>query len=104
METDMALVGSGVGHEEAARSFAEYTGGRELSRIVYPADQIHETPQKTTDIPGSFDGMNILLTKHPDVKYWLVAGMNDTATLGAVRALEGIGFTQDNSIGIGIKN
>ena len=68
----------------------------------FPADQIHETPQKTTDIPGSFDGMNILLTKHPGVKYWLVAGMNDTATLGAVRALEGIGFTQDNSIGIGI--
>ena len=76
-----------------------------IERLVengFPADQIHETPQKTTDIPGSFDGMNILLTKHPGVKYWLVAGMNDTATLGAVRALEGIGFSHEKAIGIGI--
>jgi len=68
----------------------------------FPKEQIHKTPQKTTDIPGSFDAMNILLTKHPNVKYWLVAGMNDTATLGAVRALEGIGFTHKNSLGVGI--
>jgi len=68
----------------------------------FPSAQIHKTPQKTTDIPGSFDAMNILLTKHPSVKYWLVAGMNDSASLGAVRALEGIGFTAENSIGIGI--
>jgi len=68
----------------------------------FPADRIYKTPQKTTDIPGSFDAMNILLTKNPAVKYWMVAGMNDNATLGAVRALEGIGFTHENSLGVGI--
>lgn len=68
----------------------------------FPADQIHKTPQKTTDIPGSFDAMNILLTKHNAVKYWIVAGMNDSATMGAVRALEGIGFTHENALGVGI--
>lgn len=68
----------------------------------FPKERIFKTPQKTTDIPGSFDAANILLTQHADVKYWLAAGMNDTATLGAVRALEGRGFTDQNAIGIGI--
>jgi L-arabinose transport system substrate-binding protein len=73
-----------------------------LVEMGFPAEQIHKTPEKTTDIPGSFDAMNILLTKHPSIKYWLVAGMNDSASLGAVRALEGIGFTAENAIGVGI--
>jgi L-arabinose transport system substrate-binding protein len=68
----------------------------------FPKDKIYETPQKTTDIPGSFDAVNFLLTQHPEVKYWLVAGMNDTATLGGVRALEGRGFTDKTAIGVGI--
>ena len=68
----------------------------------FPKDRIFKTPQKTTDIPGSFDAANILLTQHPNVKYWLAAGMNDSASLGAVRALEGRGFTDQNSIAIGI--
>lgn len=68
----------------------------------FPKDRIYKAPQKTTDIPGSFDAANILLTQRGDVKYWLVAGMNDTATLGAVRALEGRSFTAENAIGVGI--
>lgn len=68
----------------------------------FPAERIFKAPQKTTDIPGSFDAMNILLTKHPDAKYWVAAGMNDSATLGAVRALEGIGFTPENALAVGI--
>lgn len=36
------------------------------------------------------------------VKHWLVAGMNDTATLGAVRATEGNGFKAPDVIGVGI--
>ena len=68
----------------------------------FPQDRIFKAPQKTTDIPGSFDAMNILLTKKPNVKYWLAAGMNDSASLGAVRALEGIGFTHRNAISVGI--
>ena len=45
---------------------------------------------------------NVLLNQHGDVKYWLAAGMNDTASLGAVRALEGRGFTPDTAVAIGI--
>lgn len=68
----------------------------------FPQDHIFKTPQKTTDIPGSFDAANNLLTKHAGVKHWLAAGMNDTATLGAVRALEGRGFTDQTAVAIGI--
>ncbi|HYP17189.1 MAG TPA: arabinose ABC transporter substrate-binding protein [Opitutus sp.] len=73
-----------------------------LKAAGFPADRIFKTAQKTTDIPGSFDATNILLTQKPNVKRWLLVGMNDTAVLGAVRATEGRGFTADHIIGIGI--
>jgi L-arabinose transport system substrate-binding protein len=68
----------------------------------FPADKIYKAPNKTTDIPGSFDATNILLTQHPEVKRWLVIGMNDKAVLGAIRATEGPGLDASNVIGIGI--
>ena len=68
----------------------------------FPDSRIFKAPQKTSDVPGAFDAANILLTQHPDVKRWLICGMNDSAVLGAVRATEGRGFNADNVIGIGI--
>ena len=73
-----------------------------LKAAGFPADRIFKAPQKTTDVPGSFDAAGILLTQHPGVKHWLVLGMNDTAVLGAVRATEGRGFAAESIIGIGI--
>ncbi|HEY1684621.1 MAG TPA: arabinose ABC transporter substrate-binding protein [Tepidisphaeraceae bacterium] len=73
-----------------------------LAAAGFPKDQIYTSSQKTTDIPGGRDAANIVLTQHPEVKHWLVAGMNDEAVLGAVRAMENRGFTADNIIGIGI--
>lgn len=73
-----------------------------LKEAGFPADKIYKAPQKTTDIPGSFDGANALLAQKTGVEHWLVAGMNDTATLGAVRATEGQGFKAADVIGIGI--
>jgi L-arabinose transport system substrate-binding protein len=73
-----------------------------LKAAGFPADRIYKAPQKTTDIPGSFDGANALLAQKTGVKHWLVAGMNDTATLGAVRATEGNGYKAPDVIGVGI--
>ncbi len=73
-----------------------------LVELGFPKDRIYKTPQKTTDIPGALDAGNYLLTQHPDVKFWLAAGMNDSASLGAVRALEGRGFTAENALAVGI--
>lgn len=73
-----------------------------LEAAGFPADRIYKAPQKTSDIPGSFDTTGALLTRHPEVKRWLICGMNDSAVLGAVRAMEGRGFGAATMIGIGI--
>lgn len=73
-----------------------------LSAAGFPADRIFKAPQKTSDVPGSFDAVNVLLTQRPDVKKWLVCGMNDSAVMGAVRAMEGRGLNADSVVGIGI--
>lgn len=66
------------------------------------AAQIFETPQKTTDLPGGRDAATIVLTQHPNVKNWLIAGMNDAASMGAVRATEAFNIPAERVIGIGI--
>lgn len=73
-----------------------------LKAAGFPANRIFKTAQKTTDVPGSFDAANVLLTQQASIKRWLLVGMNDTAVLGAVRATEGRGFDADRVIGIGI--
>lgn len=73
-----------------------------LKEAGFPADRIFKTPQKTTDVPGSFDAANALIARQQGVKHWLISGMNDTAVLGAVRAMEGRGYGADRVIGIGI--
>ncbi|HOX38265.1 MAG TPA: arabinose ABC transporter substrate-binding protein [Candidatus Brocadiia bacterium] len=73
-----------------------------LVEAGFPKEKIYKAPQKTSDQPGAIDAANALLTKHPEVKRWLVAGMNDSAVLGAVRALEGQGFNAENTLAIGI--
>ncbi|RYG30668.1 arabinose ABC transporter substrate-binding protein [bacterium] len=68
----------------------------------FPAAQIYTAPQKTTDVPGGRDAANVVLTQHPTVKHWLIAGMNDAAVMGAVRATEAFNIKPENVIGIGI--
>lgn len=82
----------------------ERTDGATESLVAggFSKDRIFTAAVKTTDIPGSFDATNTLLTRQAGVKRWLVCGMNDNAVLGAVRALEGRGFKSDAVIGIGI--
>ncbi|MDG3438614.1 arabinose ABC transporter substrate-binding protein [Vibrio parahaemolyticus] len=73
-----------------------------LKAAGFPEGQIYRVPTKTNDIPGALDAANSLLVQSPDVKQWLVVGMNDNTVLGGIRATEGQGFGADNVIGIGI--
>jgi L-arabinose transport system substrate-binding protein len=73
-----------------------------LIEAGFPKAKVFQIPQKTSDVPGAFDAANIVLTQHPEVKRWLICGMNDNAVLGAVRAMEGRGLGADAVIGIGI--
>jgi L-arabinose transport system substrate-binding protein len=68
----------------------------------FPAANIFRAPQKTTDVPGGRDAATVVLTQHPNVKHWLIAGMNDAAVMGAVRATEAFNIKPENVIGIGI--
>ncbi|CCG87230.1 arabinose ABC transporter substrate-binding protein [Erwinia piriflorinigrans] len=80
------------------------TGGSvaALKAAGFPEKQIYQVPTKSNDIPGAFDAGNSLLVQHPEVKHWLIVGMNDNTVLGGVRASEGQGFKAADVIGIGI--
>ncbi|MDF7723353.1 hypothetical protein PUR43_26325, partial [Enterobacter hormaechei subsp. xiangfangensis] len=73
-----------------------------LKAAGFPEKQIYKVPTKSNDIPGAFDAANSMLVQHPEVKHWLVVGMNDNTVLGGVRATEGQGFKAPDVIGIGI--
>ncbi|MEI8593857.1 substrate-binding domain-containing protein [Photobacterium sp. Hal280] len=53
-----------------------------LTESGFPAAQIYRVPTKSNDIPGALDAANSLLVQYPDVKHWLVVGMNDNTVLG----------------------
>ncbi|MDE1514017.1 MULTISPECIES: arabinose ABC transporter substrate-binding protein [Vibrio] len=73
-----------------------------LKQAGFPESQIYRVPTKTNDIPGALDAANSLLVQYPNVKQWLIVGMNDNTVLGGVRATEGQGFNANNVIGVGI--
>jgi len=73
-----------------------------LKAAGFPDAQIYRAPTKANDIPGALDAANSMLVQHPEVKNWLIVGMNDNTVLGGVRATEGQGFKAGNVIGIGI--
>jgi len=73
-----------------------------LQESGFPSDRIFKTPQRTTDIPGGFDAANALLAQKPGIRHWLVAGMNESATLGGVRATEGQGYGAKDVVGVSI--
>jgi ABC-type sugar transport system substrate-binding protein len=54
-----------------------------LKAAGFPEKQIYQVPTKSNDIPGAFDAANSMLVQHPEVKHWLIVGMNDSTVLGA---------------------
>lgn len=85
-------------------TIAERTDGATdvLLENGFPKENIYESPMRTLDTEGSFNAAHNSITKHPNVNKWIIAGGNDPAVIGAIRALEGQGFTADQVIGIGI--
>jgi L-arabinose transport system substrate-binding protein len=73
-----------------------------LKEAGFPMDRVYDKPNKTSDTSGSLAAANIVLGQHSDVKHWLVFSSNDEGVMGAVRAMEGRGFTAESIIGVGI--
>lgn len=73
-----------------------------LTAAGFPKEKIFRAAERTNDIPGAFDAVNVLLTQRTGVRHWLVCGGNDNSVLGAVRALEGRGYAAESCVAIGI--
>ena len=74
-----------------------------LIEAGFAKDKIYSGPLGAkAEVATAIDAANILLTQHPEIKNWLIFGMNDEAVLGGVRATEGRGFDANHVIGIGI--
>ncbi|MCD8352299.1 MAG: arabinose ABC transporter substrate-binding protein [Planctomycetaceae bacterium] len=75
----------------------------QLTEMGFPAERIYKAPiQQRMEIPTALDAASTLLTRHPNVKLWLVGGPNDNSVLGSVRALESRGVAVDSAIAVGI--
>lgn len=73
-----------------------------LRAAGFPEDRIFRAPQAKLDAPNSRDAVSGLLTQKQQVKRWLICGGNDSAVIGAVRAMEGRNIPADRVVGIGI--
>lgn len=73
-----------------------------LLKAGVPAANIVDAPQRTTDTEGGFTAASPVLTRRPDLRNWIMVGLNDEAVLGGVRAAEGLKLGADNVIGVGI--
>lgn len=78
-------------------------GAREaLTAARVTAANIVDAPQRTTDTEGGFTAASPVLVRRPDLRHWIVVGLNDETVLGGVRAAEGLGLGADTVIGVGI--
>jgi len=68
----------------------------------FTQSNIHMIDQAGIDQRYAYKGANELISKHPEVKNWLVCGFNDQSAIGAVRAMEAYGITAKRGIAIGI--
>jgi L-arabinose transport system substrate-binding protein len=74
-----------------------------LVREGFPVQRIVDTPQKfPLDVESGYHAAQNAFTMHPDVKHWLIFGINDETVLGGVRAAENRGFGADTVAAIGI--
>ena len=89
----------GTRHRQATRRTAR---AARSSPAAFPRSESSTRPTKPRICPAPLTRWNVCLTQHPDVKHWLIVGMNDSAVLGGVRATEGRGLAAADVIGIGI--
>lgn len=68
----------------------------------FKKENIFDAPQKTTDDEGGFVAASPVLSKHPNIKKWVVFALNEESVLGGVRATEQLHIPSADVIGVGI--
>jgi L-arabinose transport system substrate-binding protein len=92
-------------HNEGGQTHIDRTDGaiEALVATGFPKDHIYTIAQKEqVGLATGRDAMNAVMTQHPEVKQWLIAGINDDSVVGAVRATENRQFSAARIIGVGI--
>jgi L-arabinose transport system substrate-binding protein len=74
-----------------------------LSASGFPRSRIFSAPQRfPLDVESGFNAAQIVIAKHPEVRHWLIFGINDETVLGGVRATENRGFSEADVAAVGI--
>ncbi|MGO4700761.1 arabinose ABC transporter substrate-binding protein [Dyella sp. 2RAB6] len=68
----------------------------------FKPDNIFSAPQRTTDDEGGFNAASPVLTRHANIKRWVIYALNEETVLGGVRATEQLRIPAANVIGVGI--
>ncbi|HEY3598307.1 MAG TPA: arabinose ABC transporter substrate-binding protein [Paraburkholderia sp.] len=68
----------------------------------FKKENLFDAPQKTTDDEGGFNAASPVLSKHPNIKKWVVFALNEESVLGGVRATEQLHIASADVIGVGI--
>jgi L-arabinose transport system substrate-binding protein len=92
-------------HDPGGQTHIDRTQGAQeaLKAAGFAPDHIFEIAQKEElGLATGRDAMNAVMTQHPDITNWLIAGVNDGSVAGAVRATEARGIAPDHVAGVGI--
>ena len=73
-----------------------------LRAAGYPADAVHDAPQRTSDTEGAFSAAAPVLTANGRINRWIILGLNDETVVGGVRAAEGLSMQPVDIVGVGI--
>jgi L-arabinose transport system substrate-binding protein len=74
-----------------------------LTKRGFPRARIFDAPQRfPLDVESGLNAAQIALTKHPELKHWLIFGINDETVLGGVRATENRGLARQDVVAVGI--
>jgi len=89
-------------HEQLPTAVARVEGAiAGLTSKGFAAARIFKVAQPEQTIASANNAAETVLQKHPEIKHWLICGMNDDAVLGGVRRFEK-DLAATDIIGIGI--
>jgi L-arabinose transport system substrate-binding protein len=93
-----------ISYNELQTARDRVSGARSaLVQAGFPADRIFDQPQKfPLDVESGFNSATVMLTKHPEVRHWLIFAINDETVMGGVRAMENRGFQSADVCAVGI--
>jgi L-arabinose transport system substrate-binding protein len=93
-----------ISYDELQTARDRVRGAKEaLVKAGFPSERIFEQNQKfPLDVESGFNSATVMLTKKPEIKHWLIFGLNDETVLGGVRATESRGFKAADVCAIGI--